>query len=272
MRERARIETLRAAARRCPEPPALADPDRGAASGFWVFAYGSLMWQPGFAFAERRRARLVGYRRCFCLYSVFHRGSHARPGLVLGLDRGGSCEGIAYRIAGREAAATLHYLRLREQVTGAYREASVPVVLAGSECEGEVVAEPREETVQALAYVAEPRHPGYAGDLPVAIEARLIRGARGRSGTNLDYLANTLNHLAELAIREPRLERVAVAIGAFALGRHDAGPVRSRAKSLTSALARTGPRIAAPRLLPRERRFIYRAHLGMGSPSPDDVQ
>jgi hypothetical protein len=134
-------------------------------------------------------------------------------------------------------------------VTGAYREASLPVTLTGG------------ELVQAIAYVAEPRHPGYAGELSIAREAHLIRGARGRSGTNLDYLANTLNHLAELGIREPRLERIAVAAGAFALHRDHPGPVRPRAKSLVTVLGRSGPRIRGPYLYPGERRFIHRARL-----------
>jgi glutathione-specific gamma-glutamylcyclotransferase len=250
MRERARMAALSRAVERWATFEESRQQDTAAAGpGFWIFAYGSLMWQPGFAYAERHRARLAGYRRCFCLYSVFHRGSNARPGLVLGLDRGGTCEGIAYRVAGPGAAATIAYLRAREQVTGAYREARLPVTLAGG------------EIVQAMAYVAEPRHPGYAGELPIAREAHLIRGARGRSGTNLDYLANTLNHLAELSIREPRIERVATAIGAFALHRNDPGSVRPRARSLVAVLGRAGPRIKGPYLFPGERRFIHRARL-----------
>src|SRR5215831_18456183 len=95
----------------------------------WVFGYGSLMWRPEFAYEEAQPARLVGYRRCFCIYSVYHRGTHERPGLVLGLDRGGACEGIAYRVAAARAAETTRYLRLREQVYGVYRERHLPVEL-----------------------------------------------------------------------------------------------------------------------------------------------
>ena len=87
----------------------------------WVFGYGSLMWRPGFAYEEAQRARLVGYRRCFCIYSVHHRGSPERPGLVLGLDRGGACEGIAYRIAAPRADETYQYRRARELINGVYR-------------------------------------------------------------------------------------------------------------------------------------------------------
>ncbi len=160
----------------------------------WVFGYGSLMWRPGFAYEAAQHARLTGWRRCFCIYSIFHRGTPARPGLVLGLDRGGACEGIAYRVAASEAAATVRYLRAREQVNGVYREAHVPVELMG---------EPRRE-VLALAYIVERAHPSYAGQLPLVAQARLIRGARGKSGNNLDYLISTLRHLHELAIARTR--------------------------------------------------------------------
>ena len=82
------------------------------------------MWRPGFAYEEARRARLIGYRRCFCIYSVHHRGTPERPGLVLGLDRGGACEGIAYRISAANVAdRRVAYLRARELINGVYREA-----------------------------------------------------------------------------------------------------------------------------------------------------
>ena len=95
----------------------------------WLFAYGSLMWRPGFAYEEARRARLTGYRRCFCIYSVHHRGTPERLGMVLGLDRGGVCEGIAYRIAAAAWRRRVRYLRARELINGVYREALLPVEL-----------------------------------------------------------------------------------------------------------------------------------------------
>jgi cation transport protein ChaC len=169
----------------------------------WVFAYGSLMWRPGFAFLEARHARLIGYRRCFCIYSVYHRGTRDRPGMVLGLDRGGACDGLAYRVAAEHAAETVRYLRAREQVNGVYREAHLPVELI----EGE-----RRE-VLALAYIVERAHPSYAGRLPLATQARLIRAGSGLSGNNLDYLISTLRHLDDLGIRERELERLLTLIG-----------------------------------------------------------
>src|SRR6202049_2952604 len=121
----------------------------------WVFAYGSLMVRPVFSPLERVSARLYGAHRALCVLSHVHRGTPERPGLVLGLDHGGTCRGIAYLVAARARAATLAYLRAREQVTKVYREVVRPVILL----EGE---EPR---VQALCYVVDRGHPQYAGRL-----------------------------------------------------------------------------------------------------------
>jgi glutathione-specific gamma-glutamylcyclotransferase len=95
----------------------------------WIFGYGSLMWRPDFAFIERQPARLTGYHRCFCITSTHHRGTAERPGLVLGLDRGGYCAGVAYRVAAEDEACVLAYLRKRELVNGVYREARSTVDL-----------------------------------------------------------------------------------------------------------------------------------------------
>lgn len=215
----------------------------------WVFAYGSLMWQPGFEFAEARHARLVGYHRAFCVYSVHYRGSPARPGLVLGLDRGGVCEGMAFRLAPESAAAALAYLRKRELIYGVYREALVQVEIAGA-------AEP---PVLAVAYIAERMHPSHAGMLPLAKQVALIRGARGRAGTNLDYLINTLDHLGELGIRERPLERLLALAGAFAARSRDGGRGRARTRSLADAWGR-GP-MRAPKVGRDKQRFSYRRRL-----------
>src|SRR4029453_16424516 len=95
----------------------------------WVFGYGSLMWQPGFAFTERVPAALIGAHRSLCIYSFHHRGTEHHPGLVLGLDEGGACRGVAFRVAADKEDATLAYLREREQVTDVYVEAIRPVSL-----------------------------------------------------------------------------------------------------------------------------------------------
>ena len=216
----------------------------------WVFAYGSLMWRPGFAALEAAHAELAGYHRSFCIYSTHHRGSAARPGLVLGLDRGGVCHGIAYRVAGSEAPAIFDYLRARELVNGVYREALVTVTLAG---------EPRRHAM-ALAFVAERAHPSYAPRLALSEQARLIRGAKGISGTNLDYLANTMRHLAELGIRERSLERLLALAGAYVAKAPGADVESPRAAALLRA-CRARP-VPAQRLRPADRRrFLYRIRL-----------
>lgn len=190
----------------------------------WVFAYGSLMWRPGFRYAEAVRARLHGYRRGFCIYSVHYRGSKTRPGLVLGLERGGLCEGIAYRIAAEDVDETLAYIRDREQVSGVYREKMVRVTLAGDQ--------PR--TATALTFVAEKRHPSFVRNLPLARQAVIIRGAAGGSGTNADYLINTLQHLSELGIRDRQLERLLSTVGVYFANGDAREGHRARAKPLTT--------------------------------------
>jgi cation transport protein ChaC len=218
--------------------------DCSLGSDLWVFAYGSLMWRPGFASEEALPATLAGYRRCFCIYSVHHRGSPERPGLVLGLDRGGNCRGVAYRVAAADAAPVLAYLTAREQINGVYRAARVPVTLADG------------GRVDAIAFIAERVHPSYAGALPIATQARLIRAARGSSGTNLEYLASTLEHLAERGVRERELDRVAVAAGAVLVRGGTAG--RSlRLPGLVGALRATA--VDAPVMRPGDRRrFVHR--------------
>lgn len=169
----------------------------------WVFGYGSLMWRPGFDVVERAPARLEGYHRSFCLASVHHRGSPERPGLVLGLDRGGSCDGVAYRVEAAKAASVRAYLRERELVNGVYREAFLPVTLHG----------PEHRRVSALAFIVERAHPSYAGRQALSRQAEMIRCARGLSGDNLDYLVNTVTLLRTLGIRERSLERLVALAG-----------------------------------------------------------
>jgi cation transport protein ChaC len=163
----------------------------------WVFAYGSLMWRPGFDFSERHRAFVRGYHRSLCVYSHFHRGTTERPGLVLGLDRGGSCNGVAFRVAGAAAEATRAYLRAREQVTLVYREVSLKSRLA----DGRIVV--------ALCYVADRGHAQYAGRLERSELIRLVAQGEGVSGKNTEYVKSTQAHLAELSIRDTTLEWLA---------------------------------------------------------------
>jgi cation transport protein ChaC len=229
------------------------------AHDLWLFAYGSLMWRPGFAYLEARRARVTGYRRCFCIYSVHHRGTPERLGMVLGLDRGGACEGIAYRIAASAVEATLGYLRARELINGVYREAHVIAELEGEAGGSGPV---RGSEVLALTFIAERAHPNYARRLPLAIQARLIRGGRGVSGANLDYLVSTVRHLGELGIRERELERLVAIAGGLAWRRAGGQAVTAYAAALVRAERQ---RPAPVRRLARKeerRRFLYRQRLG----------
>jgi glutathione-specific gamma-glutamylcyclotransferase len=221
-------------------------------SDLWIFGYGSLMWKPGFDYAEAARARLIGFRRGFCIYSTHHRGAPSRPGLVLGLDRGGMCDGIAYRVPPETARATAEYLRVREQVNGVYREALVPLT----------IEEGRRREVMAKAYIVERVHPSYAGQLSLDRQARLIRGAKGVSGANLDYLINTLAHLAQLGIHEPELTRLLTMIGPhFARGGAE-GLASPRAAALLKVCQRL-PFDAAPSRPGDRRRFIHRRQIAV---------
>jgi cation transport protein ChaC len=208
---------------------------RQAGHDLWVFAYGSLMWRPGFPYAEARRARLIGYSRRFCIYSVHHRGTPERPGLVLGLDRGGACEGVAYRIAAADVVATRAYLRARELVNGVYREAFLPVELEHPSAE-----------VMALAYIVERAHLTYAGHLPPSVQSRIIRGGRGRSGANLDYLVSTVRHLGDLGIRERELERLVSMAGPLAWTRARAQHTSPYAAGIVRAERRLPPPVRLP--------------------------
>ncbi|TPJ68125.1 gamma-glutamylcyclotransferase [Mesorhizobium sp. B2-7-1] len=163
---------------------------------FWVFGYGSLIWRPGFAHVETCRARLYGYRRSLCVYSFVHRGTRARPGLVLGLDRGGSCIGLAYRVPGNLRDEVLSYLRERELVTSVYLERMLDVRLDGG------------GSVEAVAYTVDRQHEQYAGGLDADHAAEVVRGAVGQSGRNEDYVLSTLDHLEALGIRDHWLEEV----------------------------------------------------------------
>jgi cation transport protein ChaC len=167
---------------------------------FWVFAYGSLIWRPGFDFLERRHARLVGGHRALCVYSFVHRGSPEKPGLVFGLDRGGNCRGIAYRVAPAKRSATIKYLRAREQVTRVYREAWRRVWLDD---------DPK-ASVHALCYIVDRGHRQYAGRLGLAEQLHYARQGHGRSGACRDYVLAAVKELEVLGIRDPDLHMLAV--------------------------------------------------------------
>jgi cation transport protein ChaC len=165
----------------------------------WVFGYGSLIWRPGFDFLERHTGRLVGAHRALCVYSFVPRGTPEKPGLVLGLDRGGACNGIVYRVAAKKRAATIDYLRGREQVTMVYREAWRSVWIDSDP----------QQRVQALCYMVDRGHAQYAGRLTLTKQLQLVRQGHGRSGINRDYVLDTVNALEELGYRDAGLHQLA---------------------------------------------------------------
>ena len=177
--------------------------DGGGPDDRWVFGYGSLMWRPGFEYIERRSAVLHGRRRAFCIYSVHHRGTYERPGLVLGLAPGGSVRGAAYRIDAAKWPQTYAYLREREQPTETYFEAWAPVRLGGN------------GAVPALVFLSDMNHSQWAGDLSPEDQARLIAGAQGLSGRNVDYLRDLVMHLRDEAVADRSMERLLARVEAL---------------------------------------------------------
>jgi glutathione-specific gamma-glutamylcyclotransferase len=161
---------------------------------FWVFGYGSLMWRPGFTYVRRSKALLRGWRRSLCVYSHVYRGSPERPGLVLGLDRGGACPGVAFEVDAALRETTIRYLRERELATAVYLERIAPVSLASG------------ARVLAVTYVADRLHDQYAGRLDRAAMLEYVRAGKGKSGDNAEYILETHDHLLALGVRDPDLE------------------------------------------------------------------
>lgn len=158
----------------------------------WVFGYGSLMWKPGFEYEETRPARLEGFHRDFCIYSHHYRGTPERPGLVLGLDAGGVCQGLAFRFAPARRTEVIDYLNERELVGYAYTPKVVDID-TGS------------EILRAYTFVADNSHRQYAGQLPLDKSAQLIMNAQGLSGLNRDYLINTVKQLEHMGFKDDSL-------------------------------------------------------------------
>jgi glutathione-specific gamma-glutamylcyclotransferase len=185
---------------------------RGA---LWVFGYGSLMWDAGFRHAEARPALLHGYHRAFCVYSHRFRGTQDKPGLVLGLSPGGSCRGMAFRVAAGDVTRTLDELWVREMSRRTYFARMLPVRLtprgAHNDVDGEGHGAVR--VVQALVFVADPAHYAHAGKLAPERAARMIAAASGLRGANADYLHNTVSHLRALGVRDRALERLQARVG-----------------------------------------------------------
>src|SRR5246127_2055844 len=186
----------------------IASRTKPARDDLWVFGYGSLMWGPGFEHIEQGPARLIGEHRALCVYSFDHRGTPEKPGLVLGLDRGGACRGVAFRVAARRRDDTIDYLRAREQTTNVYREVMRSVWLENE----------ARQRVSALAYVVDRGHVQYAGRLALAEQLRFVLQGHGRSGNNRDYVLSTVKSIEAQGFRDKDLHQLALLL-------HDAHPL-----------------------------------------------
>jgi cation transport protein ChaC len=189
-----------------------------AKGDLWVFGYGSLMWRPGFEFEERVPARLVGEHRALCVYSFVHRGTPEQPGLVLGLDRGGACRGIAFRVAEENRADVVAYLRAREQVTSVYREVMRSVWLEND----------ARERVSALAYVVDRGHVQYAGRLSLADQHRHVVQGHGQSGANRDYVTATVRAIEAEGFRDTQLHQLATMLHGDGHSQHTPAPAEDQ--------------------------------------------
>ncbi len=167
------------------------------AQSHWVFGYGSLIWRPGFSYLSAHKARLRGAHRSLCIYSHHYRGTPEQPGLVFGLLRGGSCNGMAFEVAPEDWKEVLAYLRERELVSGVYREAHRKVALMDG------------RAVTCLAYLVDEKHAQYAGRLTLEEQVRVVLAGHGSAGPNADYVLNTAQHLTELGIRDRHLHLMA---------------------------------------------------------------
>jgi cation transport protein ChaC len=168
----------------------------------WIFGYGSLMWDPGIPYVKWAPALIFGYHRALCIYSSRWRGTPERPGLVLGLNRGGACRGIAFLIKAAEVSFALEALWAREMRRAVYQPRLVRAHLPNRQA-------------RVLTFIADPHHAGYAGKLSVRQTARLIATCHGVRGPNLEYLTRTVDHLAELGVRDHHLLRVLAAARAL---------------------------------------------------------
>ncbi len=172
----------------------------------WVFGYGSLMWSPDFSHIRAVPARMHGVHRALCVYSYVHRGTPERPGLVLGLDEGGACDGVAFEIAQHDWREVVDYLRAREQVTGVYVECERAITLHH---EHEAGSDTPSKPIQALVYLADQAHPQYAGQLSLADQLIHVCQGHGKGGPNIDYILSTVRHLRQMGIKDDNLMQLA---------------------------------------------------------------
>lgn len=168
--------------------------EQNSSTDYWVFGYGSLMWRPGFPFAEMIPARLDGWRRDMCIQSIHYRGTPDVPGLVSGLTPGGECLGRVYRIEPHHKAEVIDYLDERELVTDVYLPQHHDVALSDG------------RTVSARVYVADVEHDQFAGHWPVERKVSYLLQGTGSEGRSLEYLSNIVDQLSDLGISDESLE------------------------------------------------------------------
>jgi cation transport protein ChaC len=162
----------------------------------WIFGYGSLMWSPGFSYKQKAPGRLHGYHRALCILSTRYRGTRRKPGLVMGLCRGGSCWGMAFRVDARRVRAALSRLWQREMPRRVYAPRLLKVELRSG------------RQISALAFLADPAHPAYVRELDLHGRARLVAQGMGQRGLCVDYIRNTIDHMQGVGVRDPHLERI----------------------------------------------------------------
>ncbi len=170
-------------------------PGSSDGTDLWVFAYGSLMWRPDFEHAEVRDAVLHGYHRALCIFSHQYRGTPEVPGLVFGLDAGGSCRGRALRVRSKDVDTVVAYLYEREMINQVYTPRMANISMG-------------DDSHSALAFIADRKHGQYTGPLTDELSVKLIRQGRGHGGACIDYLRSTAEHLREIGIHDSRLERL----------------------------------------------------------------
>lgn len=162
----------------------------------WIFGYGSLMWDPGFPFSESSRAKIYGFHRALCVRSIRYRGTESLPGLVFGLDRGGSCTGVGFRVETRHQRKVATYLQDREMLNNIYDPSIRPIVLADGRNE------------QALTFIVRKQHPAYVKKLTVEQIAEIVASASGQRGRNIDYVTSTLHLLQSFGIHDRTLDSI----------------------------------------------------------------
>jgi len=168
----------------------------------WIFGYGSLMWSPGFRASEKSAALVRGYHRAMCILSHRYRGTPDKPGLVMGLCRGGSCWGMAFRVPGARVRHVIAMLWRREMLNRVYKPTLIPVTVAPGGRGG------RPRRLRALAFVADTAHRQFVGELDLHGRARLVAQGIGERGHCVDYIRNTLEHMLALGLNDPHLARV----------------------------------------------------------------